>query len=188
MTTKPDASGSFAGQIRAGKVRASVRGHGVQAGARTKAARSAPPRRQRHGTTRGHAVKVAPCASCDRAPLRAVKPACATARGSDVLLWLGGAWGCMQHRSSWHSLCAYTLDDKAILANTSNTLQEDSMPRGRAQTARDMTSSATSFSSLSLVGAMAAWAMTKMTVRIGVAGHVGYAFWDAKVLVFSMTV
>ena len=82
MTTKPDASGSFAGQIRVGKVRASVRGHGVQPGARTKAARSAPPRRQRHGTTRGHAVKVAPCASCDRAPLRAVKPACATARGS----------------------------------------------------------------------------------------------------------
>lgn len=42
---------------RIGRVRASVRGHGAQGSARTKAVWSAPPRRQQHDTARSAGVK-----------------------------------------------------------------------------------------------------------------------------------
>jgi len=52
-----------------GKVRASVRSHGAQMSARTERQRGALPLAVvRDDTARGHAVKVAPCASCDRGP------------------------------------------------------------------------------------------------------------------------
>lgn len=58
VTTKPDKSGGFAN--RSGREECSHQCAVTQAGAHTKAARSAPPRRRGHGTTRSLAVKVAP--------------------------------------------------------------------------------------------------------------------------------
>jgi len=68
---------------RTSRVRASVRGHGAQPSAYTGWQRGALPLAVvKDGIARGHAVKVAPCASCDRVTWRAVVCVHATARGS----------------------------------------------------------------------------------------------------------
>jgi hypothetical protein len=69
-----------------------VRSHGAQTSARTGRQRGALPHAVvRDDTARGHAVKVAPCASYDRVTWRAVKGMRATARGSDVFALARGS-------------------------------------------------------------------------------------------------
>lgn len=75
-----------------GRVRASVRGHCAQPGARTKAARSAPPHRcaARYGAQHRRQAR-ADALTLDASAWRAVEPACATARGSDVFALVQGS-------------------------------------------------------------------------------------------------